>query len=147
MCLEDINLTVIFSLKDSDPDWAAELNRELELEFPDFYKSNPLIGSSEWWERTEFDTSNGRIVHVGHVIDEDGDLVDVVEIQPLDENYDGENRGGGNGQPINQIYREDFWLDERVAEGKLIRTESTTVCPTGELDENSIYIETLVKVW
>jgi len=140
-------LTVIFNLKEGCPEWATDLNQELESDFPDYHKQNPKVASQDWWHQTEFDTSNGCIMHVGQVIDEDGDLIDVVEIQPLDENFDGEIQGNGNGQPLYQLDREDFWLDESVTVGKLIQTKSTTICPTGELDEHSIYLETLVKVW
>ncbi|MCS4307289.1 hypothetical protein M2404_001616 [Rheinheimera pacifica] len=91
------------------------------------------------------DISKGKITHVGPVV-EDGQLYDIVAIEPLDEDLNGA-QPGAIGQPEFSLAREDYWLSDSVREGKFVQIESVTLLPTGELDEHSIYIETKVSVW
>ncbi|GLR71237.1 hypothetical protein [Agaribacter marinus] len=71
--------------------------------------------------------------------------MELVTIQPLDNDLNGED--SFLTQPEYCVHREDFWLHEAVQEDKLVQIKSVTICPTGELDENSIYLETEVAVW
>lgn len=137
-------MDVIFDIK-SDLDWASLINDEIQKEFPEYFSSNPVIGSAEWWELQKEDITNGKITHVGEVL-EDGELLDIVVIQPLDENFDGDHPYTAS-QPEFSVYREDFWASELVKKDKLVRIKSITICPSGELDEHSIYLETEVCVW
>lgn len=138
-------MDVIFDLKKESSAWASEINNELQSLFPDFFAEQPHIGSSEWWASLSPDVSKGKITHVGPIL-EDGQLYDVVAIEPLDENLNAAYPST-MGQPEYSVAREDFWLSASVCEGKLVQIESVTLLPTGELDEHSIYIETKVTVW
>ncbi|WP_462160166.1 hypothetical protein [Pseudoalteromonas sp. GB56] len=138
-------MDVIFDLEKDNADWASELNNELQFSFPEFIAKQPHIGTSEWWTSLLPDISKGKITHVGPML-EDGQLYDVVAIEPLDEDLNGAYPGS-MGQPEYTVAREDFWLSDSVREGKLVQIESVTLLPTGELDEHSIYIETKVSVW
>lgn len=138
-------MDVIFDLEKENADWASELNNELQLSFPEFFSEQPHIGTSEWWDSLSPDISKGKITHVGPML-EDGQLYDVVAIEPLDEDLNGAYPGS-MGQPEYSVPREDFWLSDSVREGKLVQIESVTLLPTGELDEHSIYIEIKVSVW
>lgn len=139
-------MSIIFNIKDIE-NWAEEINSELKNDFPEYYAQNPIVGSELWWQETEFELQNGKITHVGEIVDEDGALLDVVTIQPLDKDFNGDYNGGAHGQPEYELYREDFWLNPTVQKDKLVQITSTTIYPSGELDENSIYIEIQVKVW
>jgi hypothetical protein len=58
--------------------------------------------------------------------------------------------GGGESylsQPEFSAHREGFWLHESVQQDKLVQIRSVTICPSGELGENAIYLETEVRVW
>lgn len=138
-------MDVIFDLEKESTDWASEINTELQSSFPEFFTEQPHIGTSEWWTLLSSDISKGKITHVGPVL-EDGQLYDVVAIEPLDEDLNGAHPGT-MGQPEYSVAREDFWRSDSVREGKLVQIESVTLLPTGELDEHSIYIETKVTVW
>lgn len=135
-------MTIIYSLHDMEH-WADEINADLKKDFPVYFAENPMVGSEQWWQQTEFALQNGRITHVGPSVDEHGDLLDVVTIAPLDEHFN----GGGYGQPEYEMIRENWWLNPLVQKDKLVQMTSTTLCPSGELDEHSIYIVTQVKVW
>jgi hypothetical protein len=137
---------VIFDLRQEPKDWADTINNELQNTFPDYFKENSKVGSEEWWENSNFDISNGRITHVGPLMD-DGELIDVVVIEPLDEEFNGSSDSRSSGQPDYMVYRSDFWLNENVSPDKTIETESILIMPSGEMDETTIYIETKVKVW
>ncbi len=136
-------MDIIFDLK-PDSDWASAFNEEVNKGFPEYFKEHPLIGSDEWWATTEQDISKGRITDVGVSV-EDGELMELVTIQPLDNDLNGED--SFLTQPEYCVHREDFWLHEAVQKDKLVQIKSVTICPTGELDENSIYLETEVAVW
>ena len=138
-------MTTIFDLRDEPNEWAVEINEDIADNFPDFFENNHRIGSKKWWESTGFDIANGKINHVGPLLDE-GELIDVVSIETLDKDFNSSSPYGG-GMPEYIIDRDDFWLHESVAVDKLVETESITIMPSGELDETSIYIETKVRVW
>jgi len=139
-------MSIIFDLRNEPNDWAIEINKDILASFPNFFDGNPIVGSPEWWDKSEFDSAKGKIKHVGPFID-DGELIDVVSIEPVDENFNGSDEYKGIGQPEYMIYRDDFWLNNVVTVDKLVEIESITICPSGELDELSLYIETKVKVW
>lgn len=139
-------MSIIFDLRNESNEWADEINSDIKNGFPDYFKNNPLIGSTEWWNDSEFDLSNGKIKHVGPMVD-DGELIDVVSIEPVDEDFNGSDESRGMGQPEYMVYREDFWLNENVSVDKLMESESITILPSGELDDSSIFIETKVRVW
>ncbi|PRO72202.1 hypothetical protein C6Y40_18675 [Alteromonas alba] len=90
------------------------------------------------------DVIYGKITHVGNFI-EDGEVVDIVSILPLDEDFNGDG-AYSVGQPEFSVLREDFWLNDVVKPEALVQIKSVTVRPTGELDEHSVYIETQVGV-
>ena len=138
-------MDVIFDLEKESADWASQLNKQLQSSFPEFFTEQPHIGTSEWWASLSPDISKGKITHVGPML-EDGQLYDVVAIEPLDEDLNG-TYPSNMGQPEYLVAREDFWLSDSVREGKLVQIESVTLLPTGELDEYAIYIETKVSVW
>lgn len=138
-------MDVIFDLEKDSADWAFEINTELHSSFPEFFAGSPYIGTSEWWASLSPDISKGKITHVGPVV-EDGQLYDIVAIEPLDEDQNGA-QPGAIGQPEFSLAREDYWLSDSVREGKFVQIESVTLLPTGELDEHAIYIETKVSVW
>ncbi|MFT5294801.1 MAG: hypothetical protein ACI9YH_000811 [Colwellia sp.] len=139
-------VSIIFDLRNESSEWADEINSYIKSSFPDYFKTNPLIGYTEWWDNSEFDLSNGKIQHVGPMV-EDGELIDVISIDPLDEDFNSSGGSQGVGQPEYMIEREDFWLNDCVTVDKLMESESITILPTGELDEHSIYIETKVRFW
>lgn len=136
-------MDVIFELK-NEPEWANEINDDKKASFPEYYATNPLIGSEAWWESINEDVINGKITHVGNFI-EDGEVVDIVSILPLDEDFNGDG-AYSVGQPEFSVLREDFWLNDVVKPEALVQIKSVTVRPTGELDEHSVYIETQVGV-
>jgi len=136
-------MDIIFDIKSTN-DWASSVNKEIEKDYPEYFATNPKIGSDAWWALIEEDVAKGKITHVGERF-EDGQLFDSVDIQPLDDDFSGDE--SFLSQPEYSIYREDFWLDESVQQGKLVQIKSVTICPSGELDENSIYLETEVCVW
>lgn len=133
-------MEVIFDLEKENADWVSELNNELQLSFPEFFTEHRRIGTAEWWSSLSPDISKGKITHVGPIV-EDGQLYDIVAIEPLDDDLD------AMGQPEFSLVREDYWLSDSVREGKFVQIESVTVLPTGELDEHSIYIQTKISVW
>ena len=139
-------MSIIFDLRNETTDWADEINTEIESSFPNYFDENPKVGTKEWWSETDFDISKGKITHVGPLMDE-GEIIDVVSIEPVDEDFNGSEISMGCGQPEYTVYREDFWLDKAIAVDKLVETESVVILPTGELDETSIHIETKVRVW
>lgn len=138
-------MDVIFDLEKESAEWAEEINLELQSSFPEFFASQPPIGTSAWWASLSLDISKGKITYVGP-LQQDDQLYDVVAIEPLDEDLNGAFLGN-MGQPEYLVAREDFWLSDRVSEGKLVQVESVTLLPTGELDEHSIHIQTKVSVW
>ena len=105
--------------------------------------SNPKLGTPEWWNSIDEETSYGRITHVGACLEE-GELVDVVVIQQLDE----ELNDGVYGIPQQEysVARDDYWLNEAVRVDRLTFIKSVVVYPSGELDEHAIYIETQVAL-
>jgi|GEM_PF-1146550 len=138
-------MDVIFDLEKESTDWASEINNELQSSFPEFFAEDPHIGTSEWWTSLSVDISKGKITQVGPIL-EDGQLYDVVAIEPLDEDLNGA-QPGAIGQPEFFLAREDYWLSDSVRKGRFVQIESVTLLPSGELDEHSIYIETKVTVW
>lgn len=136
-------MVVIFDIK-SDKDWASSINEEIQNDFPNFFVSNLLIGSDDWWATVEVDITKGRITHVGHQL-EDGELIDVVNVQPLDDDLNGDDYLAS--QPELSFLRESYWLHKSVQTDKLLQIKSVTICPSGELDENALYIETEICVW
>lgn len=138
-------MDVIFDLQKENSDWASEINEGLQSTFPEYFTNSPAVGSNEWWQALFPDISKGKITHVGPMM-EDGELLDVISIQPLDEDLNGAPPGA-IGPPEFLLERDDYWLSEHVSEGKYVQTESITILPTGELDEHSIYIETKVSIW
>ena len=141
LCVTGGFVTIIFDLKSEPREWATYINEEIAAAFPSFFDQNPLVGSDEWWESSEFEITNGKISHAGPLL-ENGELVDVISIEILDNDYH-----SAGGYPEQLIDREDFWLHEAVAVDKLVETKSITIMPSGELDETSIYLETKVRVW
>ena len=138
-------MDVIFDLQKESADWASEINKELASSFPEFFAEHPHLGTTEWWASLSPDISKGKITHVGPVL-EDGQLYDVVAIEPVDEDLNGAYPGTV-GQPEFSVGRADFWLSDSVREGRFVQIESVTLQPSGELDEHSIYIETKISVW
>lgn len=136
-------MDVLFDIRD-DEAWAKQLNDEIQQDFPDYFKTNPLIGTEQWWKEIEEELTNGRITFVGERV-EDGELINVIDIQPLDDEFAGDEHF--LSQPEYSIFREGYWLNEAVQSGKLVQFKSVTICPSGELDENAIYIEIEVRVW
>ena len=134
-------VNVIFDLRQEPSNWADAINQELENTFPHYFLGNPKVGSDEWWDNFNFDISNGHITHVGPLLDE-GELVDVVVIEQLDEDCN-----GSSDQPDHWINRSGFWLNESVSANKTVETESILIMPSGEMDETALYIETRVRVW
>ena len=67
-------MDIIFNLKE-EADWASELNKDIEQMFPEYFLSNPKLGTPEWWNSIDEETSYGRITHVGACLEE-GELVD-----------------------------------------------------------------------
>ena len=76
-------MDIILNLKE-EADWASELNKDIEQRFPEYFLSNPKLGTPEWWNSIDEESSYGRITNVGEYLEE-GELVDVVVIQQLDE--------------------------------------------------------------
>lgn len=136
-------MDIIFNLKE-EADWASELNKDIELTFPEYFLSNPKLGTPEWWNSIDEEISYGRITHVGEYLEE-GELVDVVVIQQLDEEL---NDDGVYGIPQQEysVARDDYWLNEAVRVDRLTFIKSVVVYPSGELDEHAIYIETQVAL-
>ena len=136
-------MDIIFNLKE-EADWASELNKDIEQMFPEYFLSNPKLGTPEWWNSIDEETSYGRITHVGEYLEE-GELVDVVVIQQLDEEL---NDDGVYGIPQHEysVARDDYWLNEAVRVDRLTFIKSVVVYPSGELDEHAIYIETQVAL-
>jgi len=137
-------MDVIFDIK-ADPNWADSTNAEIIDGFPKYFETNPVIGSAEWWQSAEVDVLRGRITQVGEVFEEN-ELFDVVTIQPLDDDFNGDD-SHGISQPELQYIREDFWEHDAVAVDKLVEISSVTICPSGELDNDAIYVEVGVRVW
>ena len=133
-------MSVIFDLRNESEEWAEEINKSIVTSFPNYFDKHPEVGSEEWWLSISLESSNGRITHLGPLLEE-GELLDVVVIEPLDDEFN------SNFQPEYMIQRHDYWLHETLAVDKLVETESITLLPSGELDETSIYIETRVRVW
>ncbi|BBO27735.1 hypothetical protein AltI4_21230 [Alteromonas sp. I4] len=135
-------MDIILNLKE-EADWASELNKDIEQAFPEYFLSNPKLGTPEWWNRIDEETSYGRITHVGEYLEE-GELVDVVVIQQLDE----ELNDGVYGIPQQEysVARDDYWLNEAIRVDRLVFIKSVVVYPSGELDEHAIYIETQVAL-
>lgn len=136
-------MDIIFNLKE-EADWASELNKDIEQAFPEYFLSNPKLGTPEWWNSIDEEISYGRITHVGEYLEE-GELVDVVVIQQLDEEL---NDDGVYGIPQQEysVARDDYWLNEAVRVDRLTFIKSVVVYPSGELDEHAIYIETQVAL-
>ena len=86
--------------------------------------SNPKLGTPEWWNSIDEETSYGRITHVGACLEE-GELVDVVVIQQLDE----ELNDGVYGIPQQEysVARDDYWLNEAVRVDRLVFIKSVVV--------------------
>lgn len=136
-------MDIIFNLRE-EADWATELNRDIEQTFPEYFLSNPKLGTPEWWNSIEEDTSYGRITHVGEYLEE-GEVVDVVVIQQLDEELNGDGLYD-IPKPEYSVDRDDYWLHEAVRVDRLVFIKSLVVCPNGELDEHAIYLETQVAL-
>ncbi len=136
-------MEVIFELKKA-PEWANEINDEIKSSFSSYFETTPLLGSDAWWDAINEDVINGKITHLGNNVEE-GELVDIVSTQPFDEDFNGDG-AHSIGQPEFSVIREDFWLNEAVKPKALVQIKSVTICPSGELDEHSIYIETEVIV-
>lgn len=108
-------MEVIFDLEKENTDWASDLNKELQSSFPEFFTKHPHICTAEWWSSLSPDISKGKITHVGPVV-EDGQLYDIVAIEPLDDDLN-----GAIGQPEFSLAREDYWLSGSVRVGKFVQ--------------------------
>ena len=62
-------MDIILNLKE-EADWASELNKDIEQTFPEYFLSNPKLGTPEWWNSIDEETSCGRITHVGAYLEE-----------------------------------------------------------------------------
>ncbi len=136
-------MDIIFNLRE-EADWASELNRDIEQTFPEYFLSNPRLGTPEWWNSIEEDTSYGRITYVGEYLEE-GEVLDVVIIQELDEELNGDGVYD-IPKPEYCVERDDYWLNEAVRVDRLVFIKSVVVHPSGELDEHAIYVETEVAL-
>jgi hypothetical protein len=82
-------MSVIFDLKNEEPDWAKEVNTALDKYSPEYIEEYGRVGSQEWWSNYEGgiiskETILGTAKFIGVKIDDFDEEYDSIEIQCKD---------------------------------------------------------------
>lgn len=128
-------MSVIFDLKESGSSWASSVNEALELDFPEYIKSNGAVGSDLWWQNYEagsipFEKKKGLVTFVGERMDYFNEKYDSVEID-----LDGK---------LVEYDRCGYWEHNEITKGAKVIIEIFEICvkqkygPTTYIFERSV---------
>ena len=76
VCISEIHrMTIIFDLQQSGTTWADSVNEALKADWPEYIKSNGLVGSHQWWQNyhakaVPHEKKAGVVTFIGERVDE-----------------------------------------------------------------------------